>query len=151
MGCPGDSVLISDGRYVSPVGAVNAMPQVYGDKLKESPDSLLEKQGVRLGAFAINRAGWTIKNFGPLYVPARGDCIELDHVKARTYYRIIEYETGIHPYLKGEGLLIGDSTVTEYTFCHDYYFLAGDNVLASNDSRYFGLVPDDYIVGIIVK
>lgn len=151
MGCPGDSVIIKDGRYVSPIGAIDAIPEECKDILLDTPDSLIAKCGVHLNAMRINRAGWTIKNFGPLYIPAKGDCITLDNTKSRSYYRIIEYETGIHPYLKGDGLLLGDKVVTEYTFCHDYYFLAGDNVLASNDSRYFGLVPDDYIIGIVMQ
>ena len=43
--------------------------------------------------------------------------------------------------------LPGDEHIETYTFTHDYYFMAGDNVVSSIDSRFWGLVPDDYIVG----
>ena len=42
---------------------------------------------------------------------------------------------------------LGDSVLTAYTFTEDYYFMAGDNAVASMDSRYWGLVPEDFIVG----
>ena len=82
---------------------------------------------------------WTMKNMGPLYVPAKGTSIELDSVCRAIYGPVIEYETGVWP----------DSSVTSHTFVNDYYFALGDNSLESNDSRYWGFIPEEFIIGIV--
>lgn len=79
---------------------------------------------------------WTIKNFGPVYVPGKGDVIAVNDTTKAIYEAIFKYENA-------------SATATEHTFIHDYYFMAGDNVLDSGDSRYWGFVPDDYMVGIV--
>lgn len=83
---------------------------------------------------------WTIKDFGPLYIPRAGDIIDLSPKNILLYGKLMEYETG----------RIHDTASEQYTFMENYCFLAGDNVLNSNDSRYFGLVPEKYIVGVVV-
>ncbi|MDO4843428.1 MAG: S26 family signal peptidase [Bacteroidales bacterium] len=56
------------------------------------------------------------------------------------------------PTIDGLGRVSLDGKVLgEYTFKHNWYFLGGDNVLNSRDSRYFGLVPEEYIVGIVIQ
>lgn len=77
---------------------------------------------------------------GPVYVPRKGDTVAIDSISAAIYARAIEYETGI-PQAQ-----IADS-LTAYTFKHDYYFFGGDLVDNSRDSRYFGIVPDDFVIG----
>ena len=47
-------------------------------------------------------------------------------------------------------MVLGDNVISQYVFRHDWYFFAGDNVLDSKDSRYIGLVPDDFIIGIVI-
>ena len=46
-----------------------------------------------------------------------------------------------------DGVMLGDSLITEYVFQKNYYFVGGDNVMYSQDSRYWGLLPEEYIVG----
>lgn len=90
---------------------------------------------------------WTIKNFGPLYVPGKGDNIKINSANVLLYKNIIEYETEKNISIKNDLVYFGDSVINEYTFQQDYYFMVGDLVHDSQDSRYWGLLPDDLVVG----
>ena len=95
--------------------------------------------------------GRNIKNFGPVYVPGKGDKVTLGKSEFSWYRKLIRFETGVEPEINTMGhVLLDGSRVTEYEFKGNWYFLGGDNVLDSRDSRYFGLVPEEYIVGIII-
>lgn len=61
------------------------------------------------------------------------------------------YETVKRLSESGGQVFLGQTSLNEYTFKGNWYFLGGDNVLDSHDSRYFGLVPEDYIVGIVIR
>jgi len=90
---------------------------------------------------------WTEDNFGPLTMPKTGDVIELNHFTLPIYRRIITaYE---HHTLeeKEDGIYIDGKKVTSYTIQLDYYWLMGDNRDNSADSRFWGFVPEDHIVG----
>ena len=97
------------------------------------------------------RLGWTIRDFGPLPVPRKGDTIEINADNYRTWRRPILYETGKRLSENGGQVFLGQVPLNEYTFKHNWYFLGGDNVLDSRDSRYLGLVPEEYIVGIVIR
>ncbi|MDE7128229.1 MAG: signal peptidase I [Bacteroidales bacterium] len=153
IGNPGDTVSVVNGFYSNssikgPIG--NVMNQ---QELSETPDSVLNGHGVVLKAaqFAGRYGKWTIKDFGPLRVPAKGDIVKLSSGNVRLYSKIIRYETGMAPSVKDGKVLFGGIPVDEYEFTHDYYFFGGDNVLDSRDSRYFGLVPDEFIVGVATR
>jgi signal peptidase I len=94
-----------------------------------------------------SRYKWTIKDFGPLYIPAKGDNLPIDSLNIILYRKLIEYETGKSVSIKDGLVFIGDSVLNNYTFRQDYYFVAGDWIFDSMDSRYWGLLPDDLIVG----
>ena len=90
---------------------------------------------------------WSIDNFGPIYIPEAGKEVALTIENLPLYKRIIEvYE---HNTLKvsGSQILINDQPVTSYTFKQNYYWMMGDNRHRSEDSRYWGFVPEDHIVG----
>ena len=153
IGCPGDSIAIVDGYYRN-----SSCPEkVFGSvelqrHLSETPDSVLIVQNVYLPAFPfIDSLGWTVRDFGPMYVPGKGDVIRLDPVFAKLYGMQIEYETGIRPTVNGDTVLMDGNPVKEYRFRGNWYFFGGDNVLNSKDSRYIGLVPEDYIVGVATR
>lgn len=92
-----------------------------------------------LTAIPLSLPTWTIKNAGPLYVPAQGDTVELTDFNRELYWLVIQYETGSKP----------TKEMKQYTFKQNYYFMLGDNSCDSQDSRYFGFVPEDFIVGIV--
>ena len=90
---------------------------------------------------------WTCDYFGPVWVPAKGATVELDMENLPLYERIIrDYEHNTLQ-VKDETILINGEVATTYTFQQDYYFMMGDNRHNSLDSRYWGFVPEDHIVG----
>ncbi|MFW5700283.1 MAG: signal peptidase I [Cyclobacteriaceae bacterium] len=95
----------------------------------------------------VQHYNWKIKNFGPLYVPRAGDCLTIDTTNYLLYQKLIEYEINKTVSTYNGRVIIGDSTIISYTFRLNYYFVAGDNVFSSYDSRYWGLLPEDHIVG----
>lgn len=138
LGCPGDRIGAVDGhcwndKYLRPVGVVEEQ-----EKLRWMFD----------GFFMITHSfevlpnaqrNWNLKNWGPLIVPAKDMKIILDDNTRELYRQAIEHETGV---------TLEDS-LTEYTFRKNYYFAVGDNAMSSFDSRYWGFIPEDFIVGIV--
>ena len=94
-----------------------------------------------------DQVGWNIGEFGPLYIPRKGSRVPMTVEHALVYRNAIEWEQKRKLRMRGDSVLLGDSLIREYTFRKNYYFTAGDNVLSSQDSRYWGLLPEEYIVG----
>jgi signal peptidase I len=91
---------------------------------------------------------WNVDNFGPLYVPKAGVTITLDSINAWVYERVIkEYENHPTYEVRDRKCYIDNEQITSYTFKQDYYFMMGDNRHNSLDSRFWGFVPHDHIVG----
>ena len=90
---------------------------------------------------------WNIKDFGPLYVPASDASLALDTLNYRIYKNLIEYETDRQLSVHDGLVYLDDELISNYTFRLNYYFMAGDYLFDSRDSRYWGLLPEDCIIG----
>lgn len=138
LGIPGDRIGAVDGH-------------LWNDKILKPIGVLEEQEKMRwtfdgyyiwsqfYDVFPQTGMGWNIKNWGPLIVPSKGMKIILNDSTRELYRQIIEYETGRRL----------DSNVNEYTFSENYYFAVGDNTSYSSDSRFWGFIPEDFIIGIV--
>lgn len=138
LGTPGDRIGAVDGHYwndkvLRPIGVVQEQ-----EKLRWMFDSVFIWSKC-YDVIPLSQPQWNIKNWGPLIVPAKGQTIELNVFTRNLYRQVIEYERD-NPI---------DENLTEYTFRNNYFFAVGDNVMNSYDSRYWGFIPESFIIGIV--
>jgi len=127
------------------VAKLKANPQVKDIEriIYKNNDAFQDK----LSIFPYNHADWTVDNISELYIPEKGKEVAINLENLPLYKKIIgEYE---HNDLKvtGSEIRINGQVATTYTFKENYYWMMGDNRHRSEDSRYWGFVPEDHIVG----
>lgn len=150
----GDTLEIRDGHYrvsgfYGTLGVESEQLQVchYKKYLASLPDSLAHPGWFQTLPYD-GETGWTIADFGPIVVPAVGTTIPIDRLNYRIYRKYITWETGIKPEWRDGRAWLGDTPLDSYTFTENYCFAAGDHAIDSQDSRYWGLVPEKFIVGV---
>lgn len=90
---------------------------------------------------------WSSDNLGPIHIPAKGEVVQLNNETLPMYQAIIkDYENNTLE-VKNGTIYINNKPATTYTIQQDYYYMMGDNRHNSEDSRYWGFVPADHIVG----
>lgn len=142
VGIPGDTFYIEKGFYK--VKGCNDTLGVFTNQFDYSskPDSLSEVTHL---FDKIHR--WTKKDFGPFYIPKKNDNVQINEQNIEMYGKLISYETGKSIEIEKGRILLDGKLLKRYIFTMNYYFMAGDYVFDSFDSRYWGLLPEDHIIG----
>lgn len=145
VGLPGDSISIVNGYYRI-AGIDDPVGYRMGQRLLASNKGKLDPDFMQTFPYD-SMIPWNIRNFGPLFVPAVGSIIALTPTNYILYRKMMIYETNAMIRNIDSAVYIDDKLTTHYTFRSNWYFVAGDKVINSEDSRYFGLIPESYIIG----
>jgi len=146
IGLPGDTLTIRNGLFRVNGGTEKVGNVASQQLIEQMPAGHFESDVYHTYPFD-SIMGWNIKDFGPLYIPRKGDILPIDRENYQLYKKLIAWEQGTDVSFEDSILYVGEKHTRSYTFQKNYYFMAGDKGINSQDSRYWGLLPEEYIVG----
>ena len=146
IGLPGDTLSIRNGKFringmAEPLGNTDSQERIGRTLPGEFPDGVYK-------AFPFDSIlNWNIRNFGPLYIPKAGDKVEMNRENYLLYRKLVAWEQKAKVEYDDSTVFLDGKPIKDYCFQKNYYFMAGDKGMNSQDSRYWGLLPEEYIVG----
>lgn len=148
IGLPGDTLSIQDGYY-----SINGVSDVIGNQEGQREIGNLRKEHLEKAHLYYtypedSTLSWNVHNFGDLYIPKRNDILTMNRENAILYHKIIEWEQSVELEIDSlDRVLLNGEQIHQYKFQQNYYFVTGDFIINSQDSRYWGLLPEEFIIG----
>ena len=143
---PGDTFYIDNGIY-----KVKGCADVLGNYQAQYDFAQIREEDIPPEIFHCFPGGpdysWNVRNFGPLYIPRKGDTLQIDSKNISLYRNLIRYETNKKIETRDNTVYLDNEPLQSYMFQQNYYFMSGDLVRDSRDSRYWGVLPEDHIIG----